>query len=83
VAETHNALGITDPLTTKVSQFHNRPFWVIHADRFVDAIRAAIKSEEVLVLPEHLGSIDQFIDSTDAQRYLDRLKAVFDENVVA
>jgi hypothetical protein len=77
VAEMHNALGITDPLTTKVSQFHNRPFLVIHADRFVDAIRAAIKSEEVLALPEHLGSIDQFVDSTDALRYLDRLRTVY------
>ena len=77
VAEMHNALGITDPLTTKVSQFHNRPFFVIHADRFVDAIRALIKSEEVRALPEHLGSKDQFIDSTDTQRYLDRLKAVY------
>jgi hypothetical protein len=73
----HNTLGITTPLTTKVSQFHNRPFLVIQADRFVDAIRAAIKSEEVLVLPEHLGSIDQFVDSTDALRYLDRFRAVY------
>jgi len=77
VAEMHNALGITNPLTTKVSQFHNRPFLVIHADRFVDAIRAAIKSEEVRALPEHLGSIDQFVDSTDALRYLDRFRAMY------
>ena len=66
VAEMHNALGITAPLTTKVSPYYNRPFLVIHADRFVDAIRAAIKSEEVRALPEHLGSLDQFVDSTDA-----------------
>jgi hypothetical protein len=77
VARMHNTLGITEPLTTEVSQYHSRPFLVIHADRFVDAIRAVIKSEEVRALPEHLGSIDQFIDSTDAQRYLDRLKAVY------
>jgi hypothetical protein len=73
----HNTLGITEPLTTEVFQYHSRPFLVIHADRFVDAIRAVIKSEEVRALPEHLGSIDQFIDSTDAERYLDRLKAVY------
>ena len=77
VAEMHNTCGITDPLTTKVSQFHNRPFLVIHADRFVDAIRAVIHSEEVLALPEHLGSIDQFVDSTDALRYLDRFRAIY------
>jgi hypothetical protein len=50
---------------------------VIHADRFVDTIRAAITSEQVLALPEHLGSVDQFVDSTDALRYLDRLKVVY------
>jgi hypothetical protein len=77
VAEMHNALGITEPLATKVTQFHTRPFLVIHADRFVDAIRAAIKSEDVLALPEHLGSIDQFVDSTDASRYLDRFRAIY------
>jgi len=73
----HNALRITEPLTPKVSQFHNRPFLVVHADRFVDAIRAAIKSEEVLALPQHLGSVDQCLDSTDALEYLDRFKAVY------
>jgi hypothetical protein len=79
VAKMHNALGITEPLTTEVSQFHGRPFLVIHADRFVDAIRAEIKSEKVLALPKHLGSVDQFIDSTDALNYLNRFRAVYDE----
>ena len=77
VAEMHNALGITEPLSTKVSQFHSRPFLVIDADRFVDAIRAEFESQQVRALPEHLGSVDQFIDSTDAGKYLDRLKAVY------
>lgn len=77
VAGMHNALGITAPLAVEVSQFHKRPFLVLHADRFVDAIRAEVQSEEVLALPEHLGSVDQFIDSTDALRYLDRLTSVF------
>jgi len=83
VAKMHNTLGITEPLTTEVSQYHSRPFLVIHADRFVDAIRAEIKSEQVLALREYLGSADQFIDSTDALRYLNRFSAVYDENVAA
>ena len=29
------------------------------------ALRAAIGSEEVRALPAHLGSVDQFVDSTD------------------
>ncbi|MDY0019985.1 MAG: DUF4037 domain-containing protein [Anaerolineae bacterium] len=79
VARMHNKLDITEPLTPEVSPFYRRPFLVIHADRFVEAIRAKIKSEEVLALPEHLGSVDQFIDSTDALGYLSQLSAVYDK----
>jgi hypothetical protein len=79
VAKMHNTLGIIESLTTEVSQYYTRPFLVNHADRAVEAIRAEIKSEEVLELPEHLGSVDQFIDSTDALRYLNRFRVVFDE----
>jgi len=72
VAEMHNDLGITEPLPTKVSPFHNRPFMIIQADTFSDAICAAITSEEVRALPAHLGGIDQFVDSTDVLSYPDR-----------
>jgi len=40
-------------------------YLVIDADRFVEALRAAITSEEVRRLPPHIGSVDQFVDSTD------------------
>jgi hypothetical protein len=62
----HNDLKVTAPLPTGVSPFYSRPFLVIHAERFVQALRDAITDEEVLKLPEHLGSVDQFMDSTDA-----------------
>jgi len=65
VATMHNALGLTDPLPAHVSRFHDRPYLVIDADRFVEALRAAITSEEVRRLPPHIGSVDQFVDSTD------------------
>jgi hypothetical protein len=65
VAERHNALGLTASLPTSVSQFYDRPFFVIHGDAFADAIRAQIVSDEVRSLPPHLGGIDQFVDSTD------------------
>ena len=67
LANMHNRLGITESLPPHVSQFYKRPFLVIHADRFVEAIRAQIDSDEVLALPAHLGGYDQWIDSTDAQ----------------
>jgi hypothetical protein len=78
VAKMHNDLGITDPMPTQVSQYYTRPFLVIHAGRFVDAIRAAITSEQVRTLPENLGSIDQFVDSTDALNHLERFRAIYD-----
>ena len=76
-AAMHNELGITEPLTAQVSPFWDRPFAVIHGDRFVEAIRAEIRNEEVRALPEHLGSVDQFTDSTDALHFLDRMRGVY------
>ncbi|HZA94431.1 MAG TPA: DUF4037 domain-containing protein [Gemmatimonadales bacterium] len=65
VAAIHNDLGITEPLSTQASHFHGRPFLVIQAGEFADAIRARIQDERVRNLPEAIGSIDQFVDSTD------------------
>ena len=77
LARMHNALDITDQLSPKVSPFFDRPFLVINAGRFVDAIRAEIKDEAVLALPEKLGAFDQFVDSTDALEYIQQIKAVY------
>jgi hypothetical protein len=76
-AEMHNSLSITEHLTAQVSQFHNRPFLVIHAENFADAIRAKITSKSVLALPENLGGVDQFLDSTDSLKYLDRIRKIY------
>lgn len=76
-ARMHNDLGITEPLPASVLQYYERPFLVIQADRFVDAIRTAIITEEVLALPEHLGSVDTFVDSTDALNNPDRFRSMY------
>jgi hypothetical protein len=65
VAVMHNELGITEPLSTQASQFHSRPFLIIEAGRFADALRDQIQDERVRNLPEAVGSIDQFVGSTD------------------
>lgn len=77
LARMHNRLGITPPLETRVSPFHERPFSVIHADRFVDAIRTTIEDPQVLALPEYLGSVDQFVDLADALHDLSGLRGVY------
>jgi hypothetical protein len=65
VAGMHNDLGITAPMKAKVSSFHNRPFRIIRAEDFADAIYETIQDEEVLSLSKFLGGVDQFVNSTD------------------
>lgn len=77
-AQLHNDLSITAQLETQVSPFHDRPFLVIHAERFAAAIYDQIIDQDVLRLPCHLGAFDQFVDSTDAQHYLDRFESLFE-----
>jgi hypothetical protein len=82
VAALHNQLGITDPLPADVSPYHNRPFKVIHGDRFANALIAAIRDPDVQRIAHKTlcGSIDQYSDSTDFRDNLrDRaaLKAVY------
>ena len=72
VAGLHNDLGITEPMKAKVSSFHNRPFLVIGADVFAEAIYATIQDEEVLSLSKFLGGVDQFVNSTDVLSKPDR-----------
>ncbi len=63
IAERHNSLGLTEPLPTHVTPFHDRPFQVIQAGQLADALRMAITDAEVIALPT-IGTIDQFVDST-------------------
>ena len=72
----HNALALTEPLDSTVSQFHGRPFQVLHAERFADALLAAIEDPDVRALPRFLGSIDQFVDSTDVLSWPQRAAKV-------
>jgi len=63
VAARHNALGLGEPLTERVSPFWGRPYLVIHADVFAAATRALIQDPAVRALPIGVGAIDQFIDN--------------------
>ena len=82
IAEMHNALGITHPLPTKVSPFYNRPYQVIHSERFAEEIRKRIIDQEVRKIEIPIGSIDQFIDSTnvmDKPKLYRKLRAMFEQ----
>ncbi len=69
VAAMHNRLGITEPLPEVVTFFHNRPYRIINAGRFVDALRAHIGDPLVKQIGTAVGSIDQFSHSTDLRSY--------------
>ena len=65
VARMHNALEITDFIEPEVAPFHERPYLVPHAARFVAALHASISADTVRRLPLHTGAVAQFVDSTD------------------
>ncbi len=80
VAGMHNALHITPPLEPKVSPFYDRPYLVVHGDRFASAIKAAIADETLKRIPFDIGGIDQFIDCVDVAsnaQFRETLKAFF------
>ncbi|MGI8856095.1 MAG: DUF4037 domain-containing protein [Thermomicrobiales bacterium] len=81
VARMHNALGITAPLDPRSGHYHGRPFkeqdgrpfTVIHAERFADAIRQTIADTMLRDTASFIGGIDQLVDSTDLLSHPDRV----------
>jgi hypothetical protein len=76
VATLHNNLGVTDPLETEPSSFHDRPYKVIHGRRFAAALLAAIDHPAVKELPSELGAIDQVTDSVQVLQSHERCRAL-------
>lgn len=60
----HNDLGVTEPLPTTVSGFYGRPYRVLHAERFADALKEGIRDSALRGLPD-IGGVDQVTDNTD------------------
>jgi hypothetical protein len=65
VGERHNALAVTEWVEPTGRPFWGRQFRVLFADRFVDALRAAIGDPEVKAIDHNAGSIDSVSDNTD------------------
>ncbi|MEU9290144.1 DUF4037 domain-containing protein [Streptomyces sp. NPDC048275] len=64
VAGLHNQLNLTDRVDPATRSYHSRPFQVLRADRFTKALTARITDPALRDLPP-VGSVDQFLDSTD------------------
>lgn len=75
VMQMHNELQVTPRIEPKVWAFHKRPYMVPHAERFVEALHAAIRSETVKAWPAHVGAIWQLSDSTDVLDSIERCRA--------
>ena len=80
VAQRHNALHLTEPLTAEPRTFSSwnapadrpgpgtgetRPFLVISGGRFAEALRSQINDPAIHALPFQIGGIDQWSDSTE------------------
>lgn len=55
---------LTVALDPRVRQFHDRPFQVLDAYRFADALMDTITDPQIKALPR-VGAIDQYVDSSD------------------
>jgi len=61
----HNSLGVTGPMDSSPRQFFSRPYTVMRADRFANALLRAVQDESVRRIPVRIGGIDQLSDNTD------------------
>ncbi|GHE26442.1 hypothetical protein GCM10017673_30290 [Streptosporangium violaceochromogenes] len=75
VAGLHNRLGLTEPLPAKTRGFHDRPFQVLDAGRFADALSAGVVDPRVRALPP-VGSVDQFCAGSEVLTEPRRCRAV-------
>jgi hypothetical protein len=80
IARRHNALKITRPIPEDVQQYYGRPYLVFEAPDLVRDILSSFTDEEVKAIKHGLGSVNQFVDSTDQLSHnplLQMLKAVY------
>ncbi|GAB2870079.1 DUF4037 domain-containing protein [Streptomyces deserti] len=64
VAALQNASGLTTPVDPKRRPYHSRPFLVLHAERFAQALARTVTDPDLRTLPL-VGNADQWADSTD------------------
>lgn len=65
IARLHNALEITRPIAEEVSYYGGRPYLVFEAPDLVEDIVNSFTDEKVRAIKHGLGSVNQFVDSTN------------------
>lgn len=74
VAAWHNGLALTEAVDPRTRKYFGRPFRVLHAERFAEALGRRITDPQIRALPP-TGAVDQFADSTDFLGDLRRTRA--------
>lgn len=72
VARRHDEAGITDPVKWEIGPYFSRPYRVLSGG-FADACQAQIGDRTLRKLPL-VGSVDQFVDSTDVLSAAERAR---------
>ncbi|MGH6654088.1 MAG: DUF4037 domain-containing protein [Actinocrinis sp.] len=75
IAAMQNRLGLCEPVDPTTRPYHDRPFQVLHAERFANALSSALTTEELRALPL-VGTVDQYVDSVDALGDVTRRRAI-------
>lgn len=75
IAALHNNLGLSASVDPRARPFHDRPFLVLDAGRFAQALIHGIGDPALRALPL-TGAIDQFVDNTDALAHRTRGRAL-------
>ncbi|QRN81730.1 MAG: DUF4037 domain-containing protein [Nocardiopsis sp. BM-2018] len=65
VAQWQNRTGLAEALTPEPRPFHSRPYPVLDAGRFTEALLARVEDPELVGRPP-VGAVDQYLDGTDA-----------------
>jgi hypothetical protein len=65
VARRHNELELTEHVDPAVRPFWGRPFRVLFADRFVNALRKAIVDPNLRAVDHRAGAVDSVSDNVD------------------
>lgn len=64
VGSLQNESGLAEPVAPTSRRYHNRPFLVLHAERFAQALSRTVTDSELRARPL-IGGVDQWADSTD------------------
>lgn len=62
LARKYNSLGITPLIPPDITMFFNRPYQVLFADRFANAIQQAIADPQLQPVAAEIGGVDQISD---------------------